>query len=146
MQPETLNGFGLFFILEGIMKTIFLTAIIFISYTLFSSQIMLLDSAELTNLSDVIVIAQVVSVDSLALDKRKPIPYDEVNIRISSFIKGEVSDKKLNLILQPRGVKGFDPQLEVGETGIFFLKDIEHGTARLTYWGSVAIFEKSHFR
>jgi hypothetical protein len=107
---------------------------------------MLLDSAELTEQSDVIVIAQVVSVDSLALDKRKPIPYDEVVIRISSFIKGNIEDKEMNLILQPRGVKGFDPQLNVGETGIFFLKDIEHGTARLTYWGSVAIFEKNHFR
>ena len=128
------------------MKTHFIILFFIFSFTLAAPEIFQMEIGELAEQTEVIVIAKVIKVDSLALDDRKPIPYDEIIIQTRSIIKGEIKEPNLKLVLQSRGVKGFDPELKTGDFGVFSLKDIKDGTAKLAYWGSIAVFEKQNFQ
>ena len=68
-----------------------------------------------------------------------------MQIRVVSVLKGTMEQKSLTLILQNRGVKDFDPELNPDDTGVFFLRDVQDTRAKLAYWGSIAIFQKPNF-
>jgi cyclophilin family peptidyl-prolyl cis-trans isomerase len=112
----------------------------------YASQIDRLELAELVSRAQAIALAKVVKIDKKSLDSRKPTPYDEVTITIASVLKGEIKQEELKITLQPRGVKDFYPVLKTGDTGIFFLRDINESNAKLAYWGSVAVFQKDNFK
>ncbi len=111
----------------------------------YASQINRLELAELVSRAQAITLAKVVKVGKKSLDSQNPTPYDEVTITVASVLKGEIKQKELKIILQPRGVKDFDPALKIGDTGVFFLRDIKESKAKLAYWGSAAVFQKDNF-
>lgn len=122
------------------MKKIF--AILFLASFLtphvFASGIKRLKLTELTSKSDYIVLGKVIKVE--AKDEK-----DKVTIKIGSQLKGELKEKTLTFILTTRGgLKDFDPKLNVGNTGVFFLKNV-NGKIEKAYWGSIATFNKNHF-
>ncbi|HUW17718.1 MAG TPA: peptidylprolyl isomerase [Sedimentisphaerales bacterium] len=110
-----------------------------------ASDIKHLELAELPSRAEVVALAKVVKVQEKALDSRKPVPYDEVTIKVASVIKGKLERNEVTVLLQPRGEKGFDPALKVGDTGVFFLREVSQSQAKLAYWGSVAVFQKPNF-
>jgi hypothetical protein len=96
--------------------------------------------AELQSKADFIVLAKVVNIEK---DKN----VDRITIQVDSFLKGKSRQTVYTFTLVSRGVlKYFDPVLQNGDTGVFFLK-LNRFTGRMekAYWGSVAIFSKSHF-
>ena len=102
-----------------------------------ASQIKPLDLDKLTVQSEIIVIGVVTAVtDSDAAT-------DTVTVRVVTTIKGKADEKSFSLRLRNKGVKDFDPILAVGDQGVFFLKAIADGRAELTYWGSIAVIQKS---
>ena len=119
--------------------------LLLLPFPLMASQINRLDVQDLEKQSEAIVLAEVVDVAALALDDRRPIPFDSVKVKIGAILKGRVESKTLLLTLQPRGVKDFDPSLRVGEKGVFFLKDLCGTQAKLTFFGSAAVFGKDNF-
>jgi hypothetical protein len=111
----------------------------------YASQIRQLELAELPSRSHVIVLAKILRVDKISLDSRVPTPDDKVTIKVASALKGSIKQDEVEVLLQPRGVKDFDPTLKVGDTGVFFLREVGELEAKLAYWGSVAIFQKPNF-
>jgi hypothetical protein len=113
-----------------------------------ASKIKPLELTELTGLSDVVVVAKVISVKKIALDSRTPSlddEPDEVTIKVASVLKGTIQTDKITIILQSRGVKNFDPKLSEQDTGVFFLREVNGSSAKLAYWGSAAIFQKPNY-
>ena len=70
---------------------------------------------------------------------------DTVTIAIAAIIKGESKAKEATFVLSTRGgLKDFDPELKVGDKGVFFLTR-NKGKFEKAYWGSIAIFPKDNF-
>jgi hypothetical protein len=96
-----------------------------------------LDLSALAGKAEVIVVGNVEGVKRLD-DSR-----DEVTIRIADVLKGKAAGKTVTFPVTCRGgLKDFDPELKVGDKGVFFLRPIEDGKSRLAFFGSVAIFAK----
>lgn len=86
--------------------------------------------------SDVIVLASVKAVASRG-------DVDHVTLQVSSVLEGTSTAKTYSLTLSPRGLTGFDPELKVGDIGVFFLKvSPQSGRIQLAHWGAVARFRK----
>ncbi len=111
----------------------------------YASKIQRLELAKLPARAEVIALAKVLRVEEKSLDSRVPAPYDEVTIMVASVLKGSIKQGEIKVILQPRGLKGFDPVLKVGDIGVFFLREVSESEAKLAYWGSVAVFQKLNF-
>ena len=105
-----------------------------------ASQIDRLDLAELERISKYIVIGEVLGVSS---DK---IGIEEIRVKVRAFLKGNSSNEIFLINLSTYGVKGFDPKLKAGDTGVFFLKSLENGHAEKAYFGSIALFDKPNFK
>jgi len=103
------------------------------------SEIKQIELAQLSDSAEVIVLAQVVEVSEISAEA------DEVTIKIGAVLKGKLGSGKLKVVFTTRGVKGFDPALKVGDTGVFLLKEVRKKEAKLTYFGSVAVFSKPNF-
>ncbi|MBW8001137.1 MAG: hypothetical protein FVQ80_03840 [Planctomycetes bacterium] len=126
-------------------KLVIAVVIFCLGSVLIASQISKFDLAKLPDRAEVIALAKVTKIEKKELDSRRPTPYDEVTIKIASVLKGKVSRDHISLVLQSRGVKGFDPALNVGDTGVFFLRELNGSKAKLAYWGSIAVFQKPYF-
>jgi len=122
-------------------KTIYLLLLLSVfSISGYASKIKRITLAELQSKADFIVLAKVVNIEK---DKN----VDRITIQVDSFLKGKSRQTVYTFSLVSRGVlKYFDPVLQNGDTGVFFLK-LNRFTGRMekAYWGSVAIFSKSHF-
>ena len=72
---------------------------------------------------------------------------DRVTIQIDSHLKGKCLQKVVSFTLVTRGgLKDFDPSLNIGDSGVFFLKlQCRSGAIEKAYWGSIATFPKNHF-
>ena len=101
--------------------------------------------SELQEKSDIIVVAKIISVTPVSLLGRVDKSYDEVTLVITNLFKGDSESMKINIITEPRGVRGFDPALKSGQSGVFFLKKTEKFGYRLTSYGSASIFERGNF-
>ncbi len=110
----------------------------------FASQIGLLDSAKLAEMSDVIVIGKVVKVKELSTDA--PYGIQEVTVQVKSHLKDKLSTQEFSLKLSYKGMKDFDPEMKMAQTAIFFLKRNPNKELRLAYPGAIAIFPMSHIR
>lgn len=119
-----------------------LIALLFLAFaaTGLSSQIKKIPLSSLKDRADIIVIAEVIIVDEEQ-------NFDNVTIKVDSFLKGQSPQTIYTFTLTTRGgVKDFDPHLKKGDTGVFFLKQRgQTGQVEKAYWGSVAIFQKNHF-
>ncbi|MBO0700801.1 MAG: hypothetical protein J2P46_20570 [Zavarzinella sp.] len=118
-----------------------LSAVVGLSVTLVpragASQINPLDLSALAGKAEAIVLGQVEGVKRLDADR------DEITVRIADVLKGKTADKTVTFPITCRGgLKDFDPELKVGDKGLFFLQAIEEGKSRLAFFGSVAIFPK----
>ncbi|MEK7232865.1 MAG: hypothetical protein AAB268_03545 [Elusimicrobiota bacterium] len=103
-----------------------------------ASQILRLPLKELPAKSNIIVIGEVVKV----VPSKET---DDVTIKIAAVLKGQMKDNKATFILSTHGgLKDFDPQLKVGNKGVFFLVR-NNNTFEKAYWGSIAIFPKDNF-
>jgi len=101
------------------------------------SQINPLDLSALAGKAEVVVLGHVESVKRLD-DSR-----DEITVRIADVLKGKTTSKTVTFPITCRGgLKDFDPELKVGEKGVFFLQAVQEGKSRLAFFGSVAIFPK----
>ena len=120
------------------MKYTFAMIILLLSSTAIASMIGKIDLSKLENKSELIVLAKVINIVSdSALDK--------VTIKVSSILKGKLDNKEITILLQVRGgLKEFDPEIQVGDFGVFFLKKGSN-YYRTAHGGSIAIFEKNHF-
>jgi len=103
-----------------------------------ASSIRRLNLAELPGRAEVVVLGQVVKVAPKG-------DADEVTIRIAAFLKGSTTQMTVTMTLVPRGLKGFDPTLKVGQTGVFFLTGLNGASASKAYWGSIAVFNSPNF-
>src|SRR3954467_14643440 len=102
-----------------------------------ASQINPLDLSALAGKADVIVLGHVEGVKRLD-DSR-----DEITVRIADVLKGKAATKTVTFPITCRGgLKDFDPELKVGDKGVFFLQPIEDGKSRLAFFGSVAVFAR----
>jgi cyclophilin family peptidyl-prolyl cis-trans isomerase len=104
-----------------------------------ASSIEQLELGELTGRTEGIVLAKVTKV------VRKDDDTDEATIAVVSVIKGNIVPSELTVELLCRGEKNFDPELQQGQMGVFFLREIAESKAKLAYVGSVAIFGKANF-
>jgi len=105
----------------------------------FGSEIKQMELAQLSDSAGVVVLAQVVKVTKISAEA------DETTIKVGAVLKGKLGTGKLKIVLTTRGVKGFDPAMKVGDTGVFFLKKVKNKEAKLAYPGSVAVFSKPNF-
>ena len=123
-------------------KTHFLTAVLLtvLCTTSSASQIRALTLPELYEKADLIVMAEVVQID-------KEGDRDRITIKADCFLKGKSPQTVFTFTLVTRGgLKDFDPCLQKGDTGVFFLKhNQEQGQVEKAYWGSIAVFPKNHF-
>ncbi len=73
---------------------------------------------------------------------------DHVTIKVGSYLEGsDAPQETYQFTLTTRGgLKDFDPDLSVGDTGVFFLKKKEDGSVAKAYWGSVAIFPNQIYK
>src|SRR6478752_7068420 len=99
-----------------------------------ASQINPLDLSALAGKAEVIVLGHVEGVKRLDDDR------DEITVRIADVLKGKAADKTVTFPITCRGgLKDFDPELKVGDKGLFFLKAVQDGKSALAFFGSVAI-------
>jgi cyclophilin family peptidyl-prolyl cis-trans isomerase len=105
----------------------------------FGSEIRQIELAQLSDSAKVVVLSQVVKVVKISAEA------DEVTINIGAVLKGKLGTGELKVVLTTRGVKGFDPALKAGDTGVFLLKEVDKKKAKLAYSGSVAVFSKPNF-
>jgi len=105
----------------------------------FGSEIKQMELAELSDSAEVVILAQVVKVTKISAE------VDETTIKVGAVLKGKLGTGNLKIVLTTRGVKGFDPTVKVGDTGVFFLKDVKKEAAKPAYPGSVAVFSKPNF-
>ena len=96
--------------------------------------------AQLQSKAQLILLAKVV-----AIEKDRNV--DRITIEVDSCLKGKSEQSFYTFTLVTRGpLKNFDSVLKRGDTGVFFLKSNSFtGRMEKAYWGSVALFEKSHF-
>jgi cyclophilin family peptidyl-prolyl cis-trans isomerase len=87
----------------------------------------------------VVTLAEVTDVNNQSADS------DEVTLKVASVIKGKLGRNEVKVVLQPRGLKGFDPALKVGDMGVFFLREVVESQAKLAYWGAAAVFARPNF-
>jgi hypothetical protein len=117
---------------------IIITLAISFTTSAFASTISRLDLNKLLNQSEYVVLGKVINISNI--DVR-----DKVTIRVASSLKGELRRKEVSFMLTTRGgIKDFDPQLRVGDMGVFFLNK-KNGEIEKAYWGSIAIFSKNNF-
>ena len=123
-------------------KISFLTAVLLIVLCTASSasQIRAITLPELYEKADLIVMAEVMQVD-------KETERDRVTITADCFLKGKSPETVFTFTLVTRGgLKDFDPCLQKGDTGVFFLKNGQaQAQVEKAYWGSIAVFQKNHF-
>lgn len=105
----------------------------------FGSEIKQMELAQLSDSAEVVVLAQAVKVTKISAEA------DEVTIKVGAVLRGKLRTGQLKVVLTTRGVKGFDPSLEVGDTGVFLLKEVAKKKAKLAYNGSIAVFSKPNF-
>ena len=103
----------------------------------YASKIVPLDLDKLTPQSELIAVGVVLAITE------SDAASDTVSVRVISMIKGDTEAKSFSLRLRNKGVRDFDPKLAVGDQGVFFMKSIEKGRAKLTYWGSIAVVSKN---
>ena len=117
---------------------IFLAIVLFSSHFLPASDIASISFDQLESISKYVVVGVVTTVkpqDTL----------DQVEIAHISNLKGKFESKSFTLTLQVRGgLKEFDPQLKVGDTAIFYLKE-HNSKISLAYPGAIAFFQKMLF-
>lgn len=102
-----------------------------------ASQINPLNLSALGGKAEVIVLGHVEGVTRL--DEAR----GEITVRIADVLKGKAAGKTVTFPITCRGgLKDFDPELKVGDKGVFFLQPIEDRKSRLAFFGSVAIFAK----
>jgi hypothetical protein len=102
-----------------------------------ASQINPFNLSALGGKAEVIVVGHVEGVKRLD-DMR-----DEITVRIADVLKGKAAGKTVTFPITCRGgLKDFDPELKVGDKGVFFLQPVEDGKSRLAFFGSVALFAK----
>lgn len=106
----------------------------------FASEINKISLSELQKSSDLIVLAKVTTIV-------KKGNTDKVTIKVGSFLKGREKQTVFTFTLVCRGgLKDFDPTLQEGRSGVFFLKyKKQKGSVEKAYWGSVATFTKDPF-
>ena len=111
---------------------------LFLVTNVFASTLGKIEISELEGKSDLVVLAKVVNVVSdTALDK--------ATIKILSVLKGKPDHNEIIVLLQVRGgLKEFDPEIQVGDFGVFFLKKGSE-YYRTPHGGSIAIFKKRNF-
>ena len=122
------------------MKKILITLLMFLVTisNVYASSISRLDLTILPDKSEYIILGKVINVR--AMDAR-----DVVTVKVAASLKGKLKMNEVTFILTARGgLKYFDPQLSIGDTGVFFLIE-ENGTIKKSYWGSIAIFTKKIF-
>ena len=95
--------------------------------------------------SELIVVAEVMSVSPVEIDSRTPTPFDQVELNVGAVIKGELVQRSLSIVLEPRGVRGFDPSLTAGQTGVFFLRKTGDDRVRPVTFEAVALFGNRNF-
>jgi hypothetical protein len=122
------------------MKKMFIMLIfcvVFIPNT-YASMIARIDLDELIAKSEYVVLGKVIDVSSK--DVR-----DIVTVKVASSLKGNLAREEVSFMLTTRGgIKNFDPQLKIGDTGVFFLIE-KNGEIKRSYWGSIAIFNRNNF-
>ncbi|MBN2398981.1 MAG: hypothetical protein JXI33_01425 [Candidatus Aminicenantes bacterium] len=117
-----------------------LFSVVFLAAAVNASRIMRLPLKELPGKANSIVLGEVIKV--IPQDNEN---LDTVTIKIDAVLKGELEDKEATFVLSTRGgLKDFDPQLKVGNQGVFFLVK-KNGTFEKAYWGSIALFPKNNF-
>ncbi|MDZ4660430.1 MAG: hypothetical protein SGJ18_02305 [Pseudomonadota bacterium] len=122
------------------MTTIFLKLFCVLTY---ASDFVPISFSDLTKSSSHIVIGTVVKAKDLGREPHTGT--QEVKLVVDSYLKGEGLEKEVSIKLQHKGLVDFDPQLSVGDSGVFFLnKDKE--ALKLTFFGSIAVFPKKNFR
>lgn len=120
--------------------SVLLLSVVLLATFVYASEIMRLPLKELPGKSNIIVLGEVVKV--IPQDNEN---LDTVTINIEAVLKGELKDKEATFILSTRGgLKDFDPQLKVGDKGVFFLIK-KNDTFEKAFWGSIAIFPKNNF-
>ena len=98
------------------MKKIIIIIVLLFASNAFASKIGRINISGLESRSELIVIAKVSNIESdSALDK--------VTIDTSKVLKGTPTNDEIIILLQVRGgLKEFDPQLQKGDFGVFFLR------------------------
>ncbi len=109
-----------------------------------ASQLIPFELSDLSSKSELIVVARVIAVTPVAIDSRKPTPLDQVLLTIGSVLKGDPKTNHLAIVLEPRGVRGFDPAVKAGDSGVFFLSRYGNHLRPCTF-GAVALFEHKNF-
>jgi hypothetical protein len=106
----------------------------------FASQIVRITLAELQAKADIVVMAKVTKVVAEG-------DIDHVTIKVDSYLKGNSPQTVYTFTLVTRGgLKDFDPSVNEGDSGVFFLKSrAQEGEVEKAYWGGVAVFPKNHF-
>ena len=99
-----------------------------------AGQVIPLEYAELTKRSEVMVLGHVAST------KRISEHQDIATVDVVTLLKGQVTEQQFEVQVRCRGESGFDPQLEKGDKGVFFLKKVAGRKATLAYTGSIALF------
>jgi len=122
------------------MKCLSSLAFLVFVTTSFASQINRITLSELQSKADLIVMGKVTK---LVQEGNQ----DHVTIKVDSYLKGKSPQTVYTFTLVTRGgLKGFDPSLKKGDTGVFFLNlRKQEGQVEKAYWGSVATFQKNHF-
>ncbi len=107
---------------------------------LYSSEIKRISLSELEARAEIVVLGQVVRVEK---DGNR----DLVTIKAASYLKGQGDSDSYTFSLVSRGgLKDFDPALNEGDTGVFFLKSVDgKGRTEKAYWGSIAVFQKNNY-
>lgn len=111
----------------------------------FASQLVPVELSDLSAKSELVVVARVANVSPVEIDSRRPTPFDQVKLTVVTVLKGQLSKDSLTIILEPRGVRNFDPSLKPGDSGIFFLREDSDKRIRPITPGAVALFENTNF-
>ena len=124
------------------MRMKYLSALVFLAFaaTSYASSIKRITLAELQSKASLIVMGKVTKLI-------KEGNQDHVTIKVDSYLKGKSPQTSYTFTLVTRGgLKEFDPSLNKGDSGVFFLKIRKmESEVEKAYWGSVAIFPKNHF-
>jgi hypothetical protein len=110
-----------------------------------ASQLVPFELSKLSSTSEIVVVARVAKVTPVELDSRKPTPFDQVELIVATVLKGSLQKSKLTIVLEPRGVRDFDPSLKPGDSGVFFLRKNSNQQFRPITAGAVAMFENKNF-
>ncbi len=128
-------------------KELTFTAIIllFISASAFCSQLPPRELRELLESSNYIFIGTVNKV-KLVEDLGKNGKKFEIDLQVTSVMKGNIPEKVIKVRSYIGGIRGFSIPLEKKQKGVFFLRSIDNGWGELTHWGSIALFNESYFK